>query len=145
MDWLIFAVFAAVFFGLYNYFSGKTGYITNPVLASFILYLSATFITFIVLVFHRIQNPNIQATQNGIKFAVIAGLVAGIADICYLVVFSKKVEISIVLPLVFTITTIVGALLGIILEKETVSVAKILGIFLALAGVSLIYSTYKQT
>lgn len=143
MSWIFLAIIASVFFGFYNYFSGKTGQLSNPLLASFILYLSATIFTFLVMIFSRINISKDQIFSNGAKFALLAGLTAGIADIFYLLIFNRKVNISIVLPTVFTLTTIIGSFLGILLEKEDISLTKILGISLSIVGVIIVNGNSK--
>lgn len=139
MNYISFAIFAAVGFGFYNFFVGKSGGKISPFLATAFLTISGFILTIIASLFQKyFAGEKLLVTNDGIKFAVLAGVAAGIAEIFYFFAFSKNTNVSIVLPIVFTLTVITGVILGVIFDNETLSSMKVAGILLGILGLFLL-------
>ena len=138
MNYLAYGVLAAVGFGFYNFFVGKSGGKISPFLATVLLSTAAATVAGLIVIVQKLLGAKIEITSPGIKFAVLAGLAAGVAEIFYFFAFTKNANVSVVLPIVFTITVVTGVLLGIFLNHEPITPFKIVGIALALAALFLL-------
>ena len=138
MNYLIFSLLAAVGYGFYNFFVGKTGGKITPFIGTLILSSVAILVALVVIVFTKFTGGKLYTTPDGIKFAVGAGLAVGIAEILYFSAFAKNQNVSVVLPIVFTVTVLTGVVLGFVFNQEPISAVKILGILFALIGLFLL-------
>ena len=138
MNYLVYGILAAVGFGFYNFFVGKSGGKISPFLATVLLSIAAATVAGLIIIVQKLLGAKIEITSPGIKFAVLAGLAAGVAEIFYFFAFTKNSNISVVLPVVFTITVVTGVILGFTINHEPVTVIKILGIVASLFGLFLL-------
>ena len=134
----MYGILAAVAFGFYNFFVGKSGGKISPFLATFLLSIAAATIAGLIIFAQKIFGVKIEITNPGIKFAILAGLAAGVAEIFYFFAFTKNPNISVVLPVVFTITVVTGVILGFTINHEPITAIKVLGIAASLFGLFLL-------
>lgn len=137
MNWLVLASLTALGFGIYNFFLKIAADKINPILATAVLTLaSAVFAGLAILTLRTIGFlPDIHWTKDGLKFAILAGLSAGIADILFFFLFSKGFPLNIGLPFVFTLTVVIAVLLSTIFLHESLTPIRLIGITIALIGV----------
>ena len=138
MNYLTYGILAAVAFGFYNFFVGKSGGKISPFLATLLLSIAAATVAGLIMLAQKLLGAKIEVTSSGVKFAVLAGLAAGIAEIFYFFAFTKNPNISVVLPVVFTITVVTGVILGFTINHEPITIIKILGIAASLFGLFLL-------
>ena len=138
MNYLMYGILAAVSFGFYNFFVGKSGGKISPFLATVLLSVAAATVAGLIVLVQKLLGVKIEITSPGIKFAVLAGLAAGVAEIFYFFAFTKNPNISVVLPVVFTITVVTGIILGFTINHESITAIKVLGIVASLFGLFLL-------
>ncbi|MCK5320370.1 EamA family transporter [Candidatus Parcubacteria bacterium] len=134
MHWLTFAVLTASSYGVYNFFVKISANKLSPTIAIMFLTGTAFLVAAISTIFLKFTGQNLTITKNVIIYPVLAGLFAGVAEIFYLLMYSKNAPLSIGLPLVMSGTIIVAVFLGIIFLKEDLSVVKSIGILITIIG-----------
>lgn len=134
MDWLVFAVLSATSFGLYNFFVKISSDKFTPSVALMLIagtsFLVATATTAVL----KMTGQPIMFTRNSVLIPVAAGLFTGVAEIFYLLMFSKSTSLSLGNPLVVGGTILVAVILGLIILREPLTAAKTAGIILTLLG-----------
>lgn len=138
MPWFILVILTAVFFGLYNFFIKVSAGQIQQILGAVILQAVALLLGGIVLVYLKWKGVPLHTSGQGIIYAILAGICVGMAEITSFYVFSKGVNASIGIPVIVGGTVLVGALLGIVFLKETVSWVQLTGIMLILSGVGIL-------
>jgi len=136
MSWVIFAISAAICFGLTSFLMGiSTAGKLNPATVSFVNALFATLVggiwVFLEKGFHRIiWTPLILAT--------LSGVFGGVAGIMFCKMIATGANLSIGVAIVRVGTVVVAALLGVVLLKEGLSPRSLIGIILSLIGLYLL-------
>jgi uncharacterized membrane protein len=138
MSYIYFSILAAIGFGFYNFFVGKSGGKISPFLATLFLSLSAASVALVVLLVQKVMGGEVKASSEGLRLACLAGVATGIAEIFYFFSFSKNSNISVVLPIVFTMTVVTGILLGVIFNHESLTFLKMIGTVFSLMGLFLL-------
>ncbi len=134
MNWIPYAILAASTFGFYNFFVKLSADKLNPIAANIFIAGTSCLIAIISAIYLKLNGQDLLITKESVKFPIIAGLFAGVAEIAYLMMYSKNTPITIGNPLVVGGTTIIAILLGFIILKEPVSLSKGIGIVLTLTG-----------
>lgn len=134
MSWLVYAVMAASTYGFYNFFLKLSSDKLNPAVANIFIAGTSCLIAIIATIYLKLNGQDLSITKETVKFPIMAGLFAGVAEIFYLTAFSKNIPLSIGNPLIVGGTTLIAVLLGLMILKEPVNLAKIMGIILTLAG-----------
>ena len=138
MNYLTSALLAAVSFGFYNFFVGKAGNKITPFVATILLSVTGALVAILVTLIVKYTGGKITVSPEGIKFAILAGLTAGIAEIFYFLTFTKNPSITTVLPIVFTVTVVTGVILGLLFNNESLSTCKFFGMGLSLLALYLL-------
>lgn len=132
---ILFALFAAVIFGVYSVLQKQASKSVNPLLVAIIISFTAMLLG-ILLILPSI-NTNLFTDYRGIIFAILAGCCAlGLAFFA-VSAYSSGLQISIVGPIIFGGGVAAAAILGILLG-EPISTLKIVGILLAIAGAGIL-------
>ena len=134
MNWLIFAFLTASSYGAYNFFVKISANKLSPTIVIMLLTGTAFLVASISTLVLKFTGHNLTVSKNVIMYPVLAGLFAGVAEIFYLLMYSKNAPLSIGLPLVMSGTIIVAVFLGIIILKEDLSAVKFIGILVTLIG-----------
>jgi len=138
MAWILYAVLAASTYGFYNFFVKLSADKLNPVAANIFIAGVSCLIAVISAIYLKLNGHDLLITKESIKFPIIAGLFAGVAEISYLLMYSKNTPITLGNPLVVGGTTIIAVILGIIVLKEPMGVTRIAGIVFSLIGLVLL-------
>lgn len=139
MDYrLIFAIFAAVFLGLYNLFIKVSAGHIHQIAGAVILQVVAFVIGASALFYLKVNQTSISVSSKGIIFAVLSGISVGIAEILSFYLFSKGTEASKGIPFIIGGSVIVATLVGIFFLKESVTPYKVIAISLIAAGTVLL-------
>lgn len=140
MNWLALALTTSVGFALYNFFLKVAADKINPFLAVFYLTLTATVVSGITLLILRALNylPVVQTSKSGLTFIILAGIATGVADLLYLILFSRGQSLNVVLPLIFALAVALAVIMSTIFLHEPLSPIKIVGILFALVGVAIL-------
>lgn len=142
MNWIFLAITTAGFYGAYNFFIKVSSGHINQIVGAVILQIVAALLGGAVLLYLKITNSPLEISTKGIGFAVLAGVMVGLAEITSFYIFSKGVPLSIALPVIVGGSVLVGTILGFIFLKETLTPIHYLGIALILLGIAVL--TAKQ-
>lgn len=88
----------------------------------------------VLLVLKMMDSPMV-VSQKGLWFAVLAGVMVGLAEITSFFLFSRGVAASVGVPIIIGGSIVVAVLLGLVFLGETLTPMHYLGISLVLAGV----------
>ena len=134
MNWLTFAILAALSYGFYNFFAKLSSDKLSPTIGAMFISGTAFLVAAISTIIFRITGQNLSVSKNGILFPIIAGLFAGLAEVFYLFMFSKNTPVSLGNPLVVGGTTFIAVILGLLILKEPINLTRIIGILATLIG-----------
>lgn len=135
MHWIIPAILAAICFGLYNFFIKQASGSIHEMLGAAILQVVALGLGAIALVFLKIKGTHLDSSPRGLKYAILAGLFVGLAEILSFYAFSKDLPATVGIPVIVGGTILTGVLLGQLLLKEALSPLQYLAVAMILAGV----------
>lgn len=138
MNWIFLAIITAIFFGAYNFFIKVSSGHINQVLGAVILQFVATLVGGAALLFLKMTHSPITITSKGVWFAILAGVMVGLAEITSFYVFSKGVPASVGIPIIIGGSILIGAVLGLTLLKETLNPIHYLAIVLIVIGTVLL-------
>ncbi|HAT60492.1 MAG TPA: hypothetical protein DCS60_06940 [Opitutae bacterium] len=153
MNWLIYSLMTALFFGLYGIFL-HTGQIAmkDPVLGRYkaflfvgVAYLVIAIIVPIILL--RFQGAAFTFPMKGISLSFVAGLLGALGAFCILLAFGAKGTPAAVMSIVFAGAPVVNAIVSMKLHPPQGGVSAVpwqffLGIVLAALGGCLV-TVYK--
>jgi bacterial/archaeal transporter family protein len=138
--WFIYAVWAAVLYGLHQIFTKLAADRIGDGLGGFTVEATAALTILLYLAYLRISgNWNQTSSFPGVLYSVLTGICVGIGTIMFFVLFQKGGPLSAV-PMILAGGAALMAIAGIIFFKEPLSASRLLGIGLALAGLFLLRS-----
>lgn len=138
MQWIFYAVFAALSFGFYNFFVKLTSDKFSPTVGLLILTATSFLVALGATLFLKVSGRPIVFTRDAVMLPIFAGLATGLAEIFYLLAFSKGAPLGIGTTLVIGGTMIVATILGFVILKEPLSAEKIVGFLLVVGGLLLL-------
>ncbi len=136
--WLVWAVITAFFYGLFDFFVKKTSGKVEDGLAAFIINTISALVLLVYILFAKYKGFKLFATQQGLMFAVIAGIFIGIASMTFIKVFSSGSSLSVGVTIVRVGMIIIGITLGVLVLQEKLDIRQIVGAIMALIGLGLI-------
>lgn len=132
---IIFAISAAVVFGLWTVFHNQAANYISPVLGAVLVSLTAVIIGLPFLL--KEWGRGIQVDSRGMTFVVLAGVMAFSIDYLVLRTYSSGVPISIGGPIVIGGSIAVAVAIGFLLGEQ-ITVMKVFGIALVLCGAAVL-------
>ena len=136
---IIFALIAAISFGLWTVFHNQAASLVSPVLGATLVSLSALVVA-IPFLLNEWTGNNINFSAKGIIFIGLAGITAFALDYFVLRAYSGGLPVSIGGPIIIggsiAVATIIGFFLG-----EQITAIKIIAILLVIFGSALLAST----
>lgn len=135
MNWVLLALITAIFFGTYNFFIKVSAGHINQIVGAVILQIVAASVGGVVLLFLKMTHSPLAITSRGIWFALLAGIMVGLAEITSFYFFAKGVPASVGIPVVIGGSILVGALLGVAFLHETLTLIHYSAILLIIIGV----------
>jgi len=138
--WFIAALVAALAYGLHNIFTKIAAGHVSDGLGALLLEATATLCIVIYLIFILSDENKFSFTSRGALFSIIAGICVGVGTVLYFYIFSHGGELSIAGPLVISGGVLLMSVAGVVFFKESVSLTKILGIVLCVAGLWMLKS-----
>jgi len=136
---IIFAVVAAIAFGAWTVFHAQAANHIDNLFGAIIISLTAVIVGTIFLL-PNLKGTTLVTNSKGIIFAALAGTMALTIDYFVLKAYGSGLAISVTGPIVIGGSIAVAALIGFFLG-ESVSLAKIMGLVLVIAGASLLAAT----
>lgn len=144
MNWLLLALSSAVTFALADFLAKISSDKIHPYIGAFIVNLSSALILLIPITYFYLKGEDLFIMKHqGLQFAILAGIVVGIASLLMFKTFSLGTNLSISVPIIRTGTVLIATLLGILLLKEGISLKAVFGIGFSVIGIYLI-STAKS-
>ena len=89
----------------------------------------------IALVFLKARGTHLDSSPRGLKYAILAGIFVGLAEILSFYAFSKDLPATVGIPVIVGGTILTGILLGQFVLKEALSPLQYLAVAMILAGV----------
>jgi len=133
---IIFALVAAVAFGLWTVFHKHASAGIDYLAGAIIISLTAVIVGLVILL-PRIKTVVSSSTPKGILFAVLAGFTVLAIDYFALKAYGSGLSISVAGPIILGGGVAVAAFLGLLLG-ESITLIKILGILLIVAGTGIL-------
>ncbi len=138
MNWIAFAMLSAISFGFYNFFTKLSADKLSPTIALMCIAGTSFLVATISTVVFKISGQELTFSREALWLPILAGISTGIAEIFYLYMFTKDAPLNLGNPMVVGVTMLIAVLLGVIFLKEPLSVSKIAGICLIIAGAILL-------
>jgi transporter family protein len=136
--WFWYAVGAAILYGLHQVFTKLASSTISDGLGGFVVEGSAALTILIYLGWLWFSGHwDQKADAAGVGWSVVTGLCVGVGTILFFLLFQKGGPLSAV-PMVLAGGAAIMAVAGVVFFKESLSVARVAGIFLAIAGLYLL-------
>lgn len=133
--WVIYSVLACLLWGVFPIFQKSSLKWVDPVWAYLFSTVGATVTTLLLFLFFRSSHTEIHSA--GALFGILSGISGSLGVFFFLLSLSRGGKASIIVP--FTaLYPVISIILGLILFKETISLAQGIGIILALISVFLL-------
>src|SRR6266704_6073850 len=136
--WFLYAVAAAILYGLHQVFTKLASDHIGDGLGGFVVEATAALTIAFYLVYLRFFSKWDQAsTGRGVFFSVLTGLCVGAGTVMFFLLFQKGGPLSAV-PMVLAGGAALMAFVGILFFKEAAAWPRLLGIILSIAGLFLL-------
>lgn len=136
---VLFAVLAALVFGLWTVFHELAAPHINQVFGAVLVSLSAVVAGSIVLI-PQLKGMQLVSDPKGIYFVILAGICAFLIDFLTLSAYAKGLSVNIGGPIIIGGSIAVAGAIG-FLMGDPVTVPKILGLVLVMAGAIILSMT----
>ena len=138
--WFYYAVGAAVLYGLHQIFTKLAAEKISDGLGGFVVEATAALTILLYLASLRFGGTwNQTSSAPGVFWSVLTGLCVGAGTILFFLLFQKGGPLTAV-PIVLAGGAAIMAIAGVLFFKEPVTVARVAGIAMALAGLFLLRS-----
>ena len=137
MNWIFLVLLTALFYGIYNFFIKISSGHINQIVGAVILQVVAAALGLLILLYLKLTGAPLEVSSKGIQFAILAGVFVGLAEIASFYAFSKGVTASTGIPIMIGGSVVVGALLGIVFLKESLTVVQYFAIAMVVVGIVL--------
>ena len=142
--WFWYAVGAAVLYGAHQIFTKLAADRISDGLGGFVVEATAALTILLYLAWLRFGGTwNQTLSAPGVFWSVLTGICVGVGTIFFFVLFQKGGPLSAV-PMILAGGAALMAVTGILFFKEPVTVARLAGIALALAGLFLLRSPARN-
>ena len=138
--WFLYALAAAVLYGLHQIFTRLAADKIGDGLGGFVVEATAALSILLYLAWLRLSGHwNQTASAAGVFYSVLTGICVGAGTIAFFLLFQKGGPLS-ALPMVLAGGAALMAIAGILFFKEPAAWPRLLGIGLALTGLFLLRS-----
>jgi len=135
---LTYIVLTAVFFALVLTIIKLSSQHIHPLLGSALFPLFALVVQGIAISVAKAKGVNLLITQKGIGFSALGGFFLGLYAI-FLFLALSKFGVSKATPAIYVSAILMSFMIGIFFFKESLNWVNTLGIFLAVAGLTLLF------
>jgi len=142
MKGILLALFAGLLFAGYQFSIKLSADHIQELFGAVILQAVALILGIGAFFLFREVETSMEFTNQGIQFAVLAGIFVGLAEIVSFYVFSTNISPSVGITLIVGVNILTGILLDYFWLKSDLSSIQIVGIFLVLIGV--VFICWKQ-
>ncbi|KAL3931142.1 MAG: hypothetical protein SGARI_004277 [Bacillariaceae sp.] len=141
LTWIFPALCCAMAYALYNIFIKKGSASINPVLGGVILQLVAAvlgMVLLLILISKEGTDEVLVYDGEGIRWAILAGVSVGVAEIVSFFVSSLGVQAMQSIPIIIGGSVMFGTTIGAIFLKEELSYRGWIGVVMISCGISLV-------
>lgn len=138
MEWIYYAIFAALSFGFYNFFVKLTSDKFSPTVGLLVLTGTSFLVALVATISLKVSGRPIVFTRSSLFLPVLAGVATGLAEIFYLLTFAKGAPLGVGTTVVIGGTMLIATLLGLLVLKETITSVQIAGFILIFGGIVLL-------
>src|SRR5678815_1261854 len=139
-NWFIYAIVAAVLYGLHQIFTKLAADRIGDGLGGFVVETTAALTILAYLAFLWLgKRWNQTSSSSGVFYSVLTGICVGTGTIAFFLLFQKGGPLSAV-PAILAGGGALMAIAGVLFFKEPVSASRIVGILFALIGLFLLRS-----
>jgi transporter family protein len=136
--WFYYAVGAAILYGLHQVFTKLAADRISDGLGGLVVEATAALTILLYLGWLRFGGAwNQNSSAPGVFWSVLTGICVGVGTIFFFVLFQKGGPLSAV-PMILAGGAALMAVVGILFFKEPVSILRLLGVVLAIAGLLLL-------
>ena len=136
---ILFAMLAAISFGIWTVFHQQASSYINPIFGAILVSLTAVILGSIILL-PQMKGITLFTNQKGIIFVVLAGLAAFAIDFFALKTYATGVSLSVGGPIIIGGSVAIASIIGLAVLREPISLMKILGISLIIIGSGILAS-----
>jgi transporter family protein len=143
-NWFLYAVGAAVLYGLHQVFTKLASRSIGDGLGGFVVELTAAITIGIYLIYLRFWGKWDQVADGpGIFYSVLTGLCVGVGTLLFFLLFQKGGPLSAV-PMILAGGAAIMAVAGILFLHESFHWTRLLGIAMAIGGLFLLKASGGQ-
>lgn len=137
-NWILYAVGAAVLYGLHQVFTKLASPHVGDGVGGFIVEATAALTIAIYLIGLKFSGKWDQTfSAQGVFYSMLTGLCVGVGTVFFFLLFQKGGPLSAV-PSILAVGAALMALIGIFVFKEPAHGLRLLGVFLSIAGLYLL-------
>jgi len=134
-SWLPLALVTAGAYGLFNVFASRAGGRISDAWGAGLLEGSAALL---ILVYALVTRAAPQATPEGVRWSVLAGVFAGIGTLAYVAMFRRGGGLTFAGPVAFCGSMVVMVLVGVLVFKEPLTARRAMGLALGVLSIALL-------
>lgn len=138
MKAFLFAILAGLLFGLYNYSIKLSSSHINEILGAVVLQAVALILGLLALLYFKGAGLALEWNASGLKYAIAAGVLVGLAEIVSFYVFAQGIKVSVGVSVIVGVTVLSGVFLGVVFSKESLDLKQYLGVLFLLTGILLL-------
>ncbi|MEI8062369.1 MAG: EamA family transporter [bacterium] len=135
---MIYVILSTLLFGLTLFFIKLSAVKISPLIGSAVFGASSLIIQMIVIFVSKYQGNKFNITAEGVRISIFGGVILGAYTVLLFLAFSKM-GITKVTPTVYVGAILISSLLGILFLGEKMNYINMIGIFLALSGLTLLF------
>jgi len=137
---MLYPILATIFFAGALIFIKLTAAKISPIMANVIFLASAVIVQLSALLYSKLKGINLFATPQGIKISLAGGIFIGFYTIFLFLTFSKFGAIK-TTPFIYIGAISLVVIFSALFLREPLTYFKILGLFLAFAGLFFLFKT----
>ncbi|MBE9030375.1 EamA family transporter [filamentous cyanobacterium LEGE 11480] len=143
MNWIPLALIIAFGYGSYNFLIKASADHIHQILGAVILQFVALLFGCCALGWLKSQGASITGNVEGIRYAMLAGVAVGTAEVLSFYFYAKGISASFGIPMIVGGTIVVGALLGIFILREQLTFIQWIGLGCIIFGITLLSTSPK--
>jgi uncharacterized membrane protein len=135
MPSIVMMLFAGILNGVGDFFTKLAAGKISPYISAITLSLSAVFTVAIYFIFVKNVPGNLVVSKAGLLYSALGGISIGLGMIFFFNLFAKGANISTAQPIIKSIVVLSAVLLGVIVLKEKMNFAQVIGMVFSIIGI----------
>lgn len=134
MGWLYYAILAGTGFGVYNFFVKITADKFSPTISLTIISGSAFIVSILGLLLFRLLGIPLLFDKGSLYKPILGGIMYGTALFLSVIMYSRGAPLSLGIPLVLAILTVIVTVLSVTVLHEPLNYVRIIGLIVIITG-----------